>query len=529
MILCFAGCPEARRRRGVGPAGVLLALSLLVSCLPRSGAEAQPRTAPTIRVVEGTPLACDALDEAVVAAWKHSLALAGLHPLPEVWNTVPYTLTNGEGQAVARRAGAILSELFDVPDGLPAHGLTARNHLAQGDAILLPGAWCDLRWPVEMTVATGAGEARLTGYLCLAPSGLSLVTQLSGPMVGTKPERDVTLALLDFPQGLLTWCRTAEARLGGGTQWATEAYDTGAVLRPTAWSPWPTRVKAWSDGQTYLLNIAWSQRSPLFSPVLDIPSGRLGVDPIESCLPRFEGFPEVWEVDLVSPDLSEPVTPEATLAAVLDGALGRSPLTGKAKAFRLFSSREWLQARPEAPPLAVRKLLRLADGFTCPTLHVRGDRVLGDVTAGLVRMQPGDDTHNGWPNRLAEARALVQWVSGDGYVALTTLNPSDALDARTPGGAPWGDSALSRNAPSEFGKTHGQYVLEGLLGQLGQGLCWLPWDVEAAGDRTHVRLTPDPEAQVGYPTRSRLGDTVWGGVQMWVDGVVTHTVIPTER
>jgi hypothetical protein len=34
---------------------------------------------------------------------------------------------------------------------------------------------------------------------------------------------------------------------------------------------------------------------------------------------------------------------------------------------------------------------------------------------------------------------------------------------------------------------------------------------------------------VGYPTRSRLGDTVWGGVQMWVDGVVTHTVIPTER
>jgi len=60
-------------------------------------------------------------------------------------------------------------------------------------------------------------------------------------------------------------------------------------------------------------------------------------------------------------------------------------------------------------------------------------------------------------------------------------------------------------------------------------LCWLPWDVEASGDRTHVRLTPDPEAQVGYPTRSRLGDTVWGGVQMWVDGVVTHTVIPTER
>jgi hypothetical protein len=231
----------------------------------------------------------------------------------------------------------------------------------------------------------------------------------------------------------------------------------------------------------------------------------------------------------VSPDLSEPVTPEATLAAALDGALGRSPLAGKAKAFRLFGSREWSQARPEAPPLAVRKLLGLADGFTCPTLHVRGDRVLGDVTAGLVRMQPGDDTHNGWPNRLAEARALVQWVSGDGYVALTTLNPSDALDARTPGGAPWGDSALSRNAPSEFGKTHGQYVLEGLLGQLGQGLCWLPWDVEAAGDRTHVRLTPDPEAQVGYPTRSRLGDTVWGGVQMWVDGVVTHTVIPTER
>ena len=31
MILCFAGCSEARRRRGVGPAGVLLALALLTA------------------------------------------------------------------------------------------------------------------------------------------------------------------------------------------------------------------------------------------------------------------------------------------------------------------------------------------------------------------------------------------------------------------------------------------------------------------------------------------------------------------
>jgi hypothetical protein len=475
----------------------------------------------------------DPTDEATPGGWLWWRQEAGLQPRPEGWRQVPYALSAAEAESAATSVVSALDSLLGVGHGLTLAGAEASTVHYPKNPHGVSASRARLSWNGRIELTVGAAPVRIEGIVTVAVTGFYLTGRLVGGDPGAYPARDVTLALLDWPAGSLQLAKIEEGVWADGRTWLTAPWPDAEVLCPLDVSVWPQGVRAWSNGELYFLMVGSSRFSlrNMAAPTwkMRLVSAVFGEDPIESCLPRFEGFPEVWEVDLVSPDLSEPVTPEATLAAVLDVALGRSPLTGKAKAFRLFGSREWSQARPEAPPLAVRKLLRLADGFTCPTLHVRGDRVLGDVTAGLVRMQPGDDTHNGWPNRLAEARALVQWVSGDGYVALTTLNPSNALDARTPGGAPWGDSALSRNAPSEFGKTHGQYVLEGLLGQLGQGLCWLPWDVEAAGDRTHVRLTPDPEAQVGYPTRSRLGDTVWGGVQMWVDGVVTHTVIPTER
>jgi hypothetical protein len=500
------------------------------------------REAPKVSlVVPSWANAVDPRDKATPDKWLYWRREAGLLPQPEGAYEEPYSLTAAEADSASTLIDGLLTTVLGSGHGLALSQARARNvHSApvRGD---IPSSTPHFSWGVRIDVPVNGQSVGVEGVMSLTPGGLYVTGRLVEGNPGPFPARDVTLALLDWPAGSLQLAKIEEGVWADGRTWLTAPWPDREVLCPLEVSAWPQDVRAWSNGDLYFLTVVGSRVSERnmaapFSPLQHIDGklvmrlhGDFGKDLIESCLPRFEGFPEVWEVDLVSPDLSEPVTPEATLAAVLDGALGRSPLAGKAKAFRLFSSREWSQARPEAPPLAVRKLLGLADGFTCPTLHVRGDRVLGDVTAGLVRMQPGDDTHNGWPNRLAEARALVQWVSGDGYVALTTLNPSNALDARTPGGAPWGDSALSRNAPSEFGKTHGQYVLEGLLGQLGQGLCWLPWDVEAAGDRTHVRLTPDPEAQVGYPTRSRLGDTVWGGVQMWVDGVVTHTVIPTER
>jgi len=519
MILCFAGCSEARRRRGVGRAGVLLALALLTAWPPRAQAG--------VRLQEGVPnwdginLDVQALNE---AGWGISLEASGHLPLDPSEKATSVTLTAGDNEQFTAIMSSVFDTVFGPGCGAPVGAYKAVN--TEWHNANLSGGGCRAIW--DLSIAKPEAGLMLVGSVIIKPGGLWGAFRLAEPVSGEQPATDLTLALVDLPGRALSIGMVQSRQVAGGQEWSVRNWPHDRVLSIEGHRPWSLGVRAWSDGQVYLLMAGVLRRSPNISAI-PLWAPQFGKDPIESCLPRFEGFPEVWEVDLVSPDLSEPVTPEATLAAVLDGALGRSPLTGKAKAFRLFGSREWSQARPEAPPLAVRKLLGLADGFTCPTLHVRGDRVLGDVTAGLVRMQPGDDTHNGWPNRLAEARALVQWVSGDGYVALTTLNPSDALDARTPGGAPWGDSALSRNAPSEFGKTHGQYVLEGLLGQLGQGLCWLPWDVEAAGDRTHVRLTPDPEAQVGYPTRSRLGDTVWGGVQMWVDGVVTHTVIPTER
>ena len=47
MILCFAGCSEARRRRGVGPAGVLLALALLTAWPLQAQAECLQEASPT--------------------------------------------------------------------------------------------------------------------------------------------------------------------------------------------------------------------------------------------------------------------------------------------------------------------------------------------------------------------------------------------------------------------------------------------------------------------------------------------------
>ena len=85
--------------------------------------------------------------------------------------------------------------------------------------------------------------------------GLWGAFRLAEPVSGEQPATDLTLALVDLPGRALSIGMVQSRQVAGGQEWSIQNWPHNRVLSTEGYRPWSLGVRAWSDGQVYLLSL----------------------------------------------------------------------------------------------------------------------------------------------------------------------------------------------------------------------------------------------------------------------------------
>jgi len=388
-------------------------------------------------------------------------------------------------------------------------------------------------WDVELAIQSPRLEPlRGRARISREGAGLRVVARFSSEITGEHAAYHLAGAALDWGALWRGLGEVTEAEVDGGIRWRQRPWS--ATTPATAvlggggfYDPWPLHISSWVRGEWWILSLGQAPRAGLVS-TYPLGEHRAPVESFDDICPL-----ETWAVAAVvrpaqpsttaSPFAIPHCPEEAKGETVLSVARRVVGEAGRVERLSVLPEETWRTARaaPISPILA--RIMGLPEGMGCPVVALGDDPMLGRCTAGLLDI--ACPTPGLWSGRLGDTApeggfgGLMQWVLGDGYAAVTVLPRRGARDVYT---TEWlFEYWTEMSAPG----CAGPEMRAALAQDFGTVLSYLPYRVAPSGAEYTYRISFDPDAQIGWPDRVRVGDTAYGRVRLYVSPVLTHIVM----